>query len=220
MSSARADLLPSPRRIRSPELATDLEVSSADGSEPSRYRGTDLEMDDDVKRIYGIDIDPEIQAEIDECITYADALRQPVFKRQNVRGQNVARAYTAGNNEKKGYVGSLPYCNKCKLHHAGPCNVRCGNCKRAGHMTKDYKVAVTPNTQRAPVRNHPGIVCYECGRPGHFKKDYPKLRNQNRGYKTGNKNGNKTENQTGGNEATTRAYTIEGGANPDSNVVT
>nr|GEU92890.1 reverse transcriptase domain-containing protein [Tanacetum cinerariifolium] len=27
--------------------------------------------------------------------------QQPVFKKQNVRGQNVARAYTAGNNEKK-----------------------------------------------------------------------------------------------------------------------
>ncbi|GJU05352.1 putative reverse transcriptase domain-containing protein [Tanacetum coccineum] len=147
--------------------------------------------------------------------------QQPVFKRQNVGGQNVARAYTAGNNEKKGYVGSLPYCNKCKLHHAGPCTVRCGNCKRVGHMTRDCKVTVTPNTQRAPVGNQPGIVCYECGRPGHFRKDCPKLRNQNRGNKTGNKNGNKTENQTGGNEATARAYAIGGGgANPDSNVVT
>ncbi|GKA50235.1 putative reverse transcriptase domain-containing protein [Tanacetum coccineum] len=147
--------------------------------------------------------------------------QQPVFKRQNVRGQNVARAYTAGNNEKKGYVGSLPYCNKCKLHHAGPCTVRCGNCKRVGHMTRDCKVTVTPNTQRAPVGNQPGIVCYECGRPGHFRKDCPKLRNQNRGNKTRNKNGNKTENQTGGNEATARAYAIGGGgANPDSNVVT
>ncbi|GKD87725.1 hypothetical protein Tco_1358879 [Tanacetum coccineum] len=47
--------------------------------------------------------------------------QQPVFKRQNVGGQNVARAYTAGNNEKKEYVGSLPYYNKCKLHHARPC---------------------------------------------------------------------------------------------------
>nr|GEV76550.1 putative reverse transcriptase domain-containing protein [Tanacetum cinerariifolium] len=28
--------------------------------------------------------------------------QQPAFKRQNVRGQNVARAYTAGNNEKRG----------------------------------------------------------------------------------------------------------------------
>ncbi|GKA45883.1 hypothetical protein Tco_0738679 [Tanacetum coccineum] len=75
LSYARADLLPSPKRIRSPESATDLEVSSVEGSEPSRYRGTDLEMDDDVVRSDGIDIDPEIQAEIDECIAYADALR-------------------------------------------------------------------------------------------------------------------------------------------------
>ncbi|GJU28937.1 putative reverse transcriptase domain-containing protein [Tanacetum coccineum] len=147
--------------------------------------------------------------------------QQPVFKRQNVGGQNVARAYTAGNNEKKGYVGSLPYCNKCKLHHAGPCTVRCGNCKRVGHITRDCTTTVTPNTQRALVGNQPGIVCYECGRPGHFRKDCPKLRNQNRGNKTGNKNGNKSGNQTGGNEATTKAYAIGGGgANPDSNVVT
>ncbi|GJX90187.1 putative reverse transcriptase domain-containing protein [Tanacetum coccineum] len=147
--------------------------------------------------------------------------QQPIFKWQNVRGQNVARAYTAGNNEKKGYVGSLPYCNKCKLHHAGPCTVRCGNCKRVGHITRDCKVTFTLNTQRVPVRNQPGIVCYECRRPGHFRKDCPKLRSQNRGNKTRNKNGNKIENHTGGNKATSRAYAIRGGgANPDSNVVT
>ncbi|GJY84189.1 putative reverse transcriptase domain-containing protein [Tanacetum coccineum] len=147
--------------------------------------------------------------------------QQSVFKRQNVGSQNVARAYTAGNNKRKGYVGSLPYCNKCKIHHAGPCTVRCGNCKRVGHMTRDCKVTVTPNTQRASVGNQSGIVCYECGRPGHFRKDCPKLRNQNYGNKTGNKNGNKTENQTGGNEDTARAYAIGGGGtNPESNVVT
>nr|GEY67757.1 hypothetical protein [Tanacetum cinerariifolium] len=61
--------------------------------------------------------------------------QQPVFKRQNVRGQNVARAYTAGSNEKK------------------------------SHMTRDCKVTITQNTQRAPARNQPGIVCYECERP-------------------------------------------------------
>ncbi|GJZ57844.1 putative reverse transcriptase domain-containing protein [Tanacetum coccineum] len=137
------------------------------------------------------------------------------------RSQNVARAYTAENNKKKGYVGSLPYCIKCKLHHAGPCTVRCGNCKRVGHITRDCTATVTPNTQRSPVRNQPGIVCYECGRPGHFRKDCPKLRNQNRGNNTRNKNGNKTGNQAGSNEATAKAYAIRGGgANPDSNVVT
>ncbi|GJY43233.1 putative reverse transcriptase domain-containing protein [Tanacetum coccineum] len=46
--------------------------------------------------------------------------QQQPFKRQNVNGQNVARAYTIGNNvERRGYVGPLPYCNKCRLHHEG-----------------------------------------------------------------------------------------------------
>ncbi|GJZ35192.1 putative reverse transcriptase domain-containing protein [Tanacetum coccineum] len=74
-------------------------------------------------------------------------------KRQNVGGQNVERAYTARNNEKRRYVGSLPYCNKCKLHHEGPCIMKCGNCKRVGHMTRDCMAVVALNTQRAPVGN-------------------------------------------------------------------
>nr|GEY44815.1 putative reverse transcriptase domain-containing protein [Tanacetum cinerariifolium] len=60
--------------------------------------------------------------------------QQSVFKRQNVKGQNVARAYTTGNNERKGYVGSLPYCNKCRLHHEGPCTMRC---ELPRHFRKD-----------------------------------------------------------------------------------
>ncbi|GJR67289.1 putative reverse transcriptase domain-containing protein [Tanacetum coccineum] len=120
--------------------------------------------------------------------------QQPPFKRQNTSGQNVARAYTAGNNERRGYAGPLPYCNKCRMHHEGLCTIRCGNWY---------------------------YLLMKCGRPGHFRKDYPKLRNQNRGNQTRNKNGNKTGNQTGGNETTARAYAIGGGGtNPDSNVVT
>ncbi|GJX53465.1 hypothetical protein Tco_0281834 [Tanacetum coccineum] len=53
-------------------LGVDFEDES---SEPSRSRGTDLEMDVDVVRSDGIEIDPETQAEIDECFAYADALR-------------------------------------------------------------------------------------------------------------------------------------------------
>ncbi|GJY40376.1 putative reverse transcriptase domain-containing protein [Tanacetum coccineum] len=133
----------------------------------------------------------------------------------------MARAYTDGNNERKGYAGSLPYCNKYRLHHEGLCIMRCGNCKKVGHQTRDCRAANAPNTQRAPVGNQQGIICYECGRPEHFRRDCPKLRNQNRGNQTKNKNGNKTGNQTGGNEATAKAYTIGGGGtNPDSNVVT
>ncbi|GKE10530.1 putative reverse transcriptase domain-containing protein, partial [Tanacetum coccineum] len=50
------------------------------------------------------------------------------------------KGYASRNNERKGYDGSLPYCNKCKLHHAGLCTVRCGNCKRVGHMIRDCKL--------------------------------------------------------------------------------
>ncbi|GJW61345.1 hypothetical protein Tco_0110680 [Tanacetum coccineum] len=94
LSYVRADILPSPKRIRSPETATNLEGCLEDSFEPyvpreaglgvdfedesselSRSRGTDLEMDVEVVRSDGIDIDPETQAEIDECIAYADALR-------------------------------------------------------------------------------------------------------------------------------------------------
>ncbi|GJT25618.1 putative reverse transcriptase domain-containing protein [Tanacetum coccineum] len=170
-----------------------------------------------VLRVMGIDL--EIQAEIDECIAYADALRvrgidarvvvEAVDREEietgarglvEVRVDRVTHPMVADDihkparegavevtYEKKGYVGSLPYCNKCKLHHAGPCIVRYGNCKRVGHMTRDCK------------------------------EDCPKLRNQNRGNKTESKNGNKIENHIGGNKATARAYAIGGGGvNPDS----
>nr|GEV98368.1 reverse transcriptase domain-containing protein [Tanacetum cinerariifolium] len=68
--------------------------------------------------------------------------------------------------------------------------------------------------KRTPVGNPSGIICYECGRPRHYRKDCPKLRNQNRGNRTGN--------MTGKNKATAGDYAIRGGggANPDSNVVT
>nr|GEU99218.1 reverse transcriptase domain-containing protein [Tanacetum cinerariifolium] len=84
--------------------------------------------------------------------------QQPPFKRLNVGGQNVARAYMAGNIERKPYSGLLPFCNKCKLHHEGPCTVRCRKCHKIGHLTR--------------------IV----------RSDYPKLKDQNRGNKAGNKN--------------------------------
>ncbi|GJZ12713.1 putative reverse transcriptase domain-containing protein [Tanacetum coccineum] len=35
--------------------------------------------------------------------------------------------------------GPLPLCNKCKLHHEGPCTVRCGKCNKVGNLTQDYK---------------------------------------------------------------------------------
>ncbi|GJR43835.1 putative reverse transcriptase domain-containing protein [Tanacetum coccineum] len=123
---------------------------------------------------------------------------------------NVARAYTVGNNvERRRYARALPYCRKCRMLPEGPCMVKCVKCKRVGHMTRDCKSTVAATTQRAPVGNQTGNTCYECGRQGHYRNERPKLRNQNRGNKTGN------------NEAKAKAYVIGGGgSNPNSNVIT
>nr|GEU62779.1 reverse transcriptase domain-containing protein [Tanacetum cinerariifolium] len=56
--------------------------------------------------------------------------QQPPFKRLNDGCQNVASAYMVGNNERRPYNGPLPLCNKCKLHHEGPCTVRCRKCNK------------------------------------------------------------------------------------------
>nr|GEW65454.1 hypothetical protein [Tanacetum cinerariifolium] len=46
-------------------------------------------------------------------VNQRDNRRQwPLLKRPNVRGQNVVRAYTAGNNERKPYNGPFSLCNK------------------------------------------------------------------------------------------------------------
>ncbi|GJR39751.1 hypothetical protein Tco_1215435 [Tanacetum coccineum] len=70
LSPVRADLIPSPKRVRDSGYLADVEVGPREASlrDDVIVRGSDepyLEQD----------IDPEIQAEIDECIAYADALR-------------------------------------------------------------------------------------------------------------------------------------------------
>nr|GFA11795.1 putative reverse transcriptase domain-containing protein [Tanacetum cinerariifolium] len=148
-----------------------------------------------------------------EVIQRDNCGQQPPFKRTSIGGQNVARAFTAGNNERKPYNGSLPLYNKCKLHREGPCTVRCGKCNKIRHLTRDSKVInCTTSTQRCQVVNQRVVTCFECGRQGHYRSDCPKLKDQNRGNKAGNKNG---IGETRGN-----AYVLRGGdANPDSNVI-
>ncbi|GJX16485.1 hypothetical protein Tco_0217317 [Tanacetum coccineum] len=70
LSPVRADLIPSPKRVRDSGYSADVEVDPRETSlrDDVIVRGNEephLEQD----------IDPEIQAEIDECFAYADALR-------------------------------------------------------------------------------------------------------------------------------------------------
>ncbi|GJX73698.1 putative reverse transcriptase domain-containing protein [Tanacetum coccineum] len=115
----------------------------------------------------------------------------------------------AGNNEKNGYEGTLPFCNKCKLHHEGQCTAKCRNYRRIGHLAMDYRSVMTVTTQGTPGPNQGVITCFECGVQGHYRKDYPKVKNQNRG------------NKARVPDARGKAYVLGGGdANPGSNTVT
>ncbi|GKG41928.1 hypothetical protein Tco_0473679, partial [Tanacetum coccineum] len=51
---------------------------------------------------------------------------------------NVARAYSVGLGEKKVYGGSKPLCPKCNYHHDGQCAPRCNNCKKVGHLARNW----------------------------------------------------------------------------------
>ncbi|GJX88850.1 reverse transcriptase domain-containing protein [Tanacetum coccineum] len=141
-------------------------------------------------------------------------LQDAVRMANNLMDQKLkARAYTAGNNERRVYNGPLPLYNKCKFHHEGPCTVRYGKCNKVGHLTSDCKATIsTTSTQRGQVVNQRVLTCFECGRQGHYRNDCPNLKDQNRGNKTGNKSGI--------GEARGKAYVLGiGDANPDSNLI-
>ncbi|GJV90571.1 reverse transcriptase domain-containing protein [Tanacetum coccineum] len=90
----------------------------------------------------------------------------------------MAIAYTVRSGERKEYAGTLPLCDKCKFHHNGQCTVKCANCKRVGHLTRDCRSPAATNNKR-------NRTCYGCGNQGHYRNDCPKLKNQNHGNQTG-----------------------------------
>ncbi|GJX57105.1 reverse transcriptase domain-containing protein [Tanacetum coccineum] len=114
-----------------------------------------------------ISVFAERQAENKRKLDNNNQAQQQLPKRQNV-----AQVYAAGTGERKEYAGTLPLCNKCKFHHNGPCTVKCANCKRVGHLTRDCWSSAATNNQRT-------LTCYECGNQGHYKSDCPELKNGN-----------------------------------------
>ncbi|GJS79236.1 reverse transcriptase domain-containing protein [Tanacetum coccineum] len=92
---------------------------------------------------------------------------------QRNKGHKVPRVHTTRPINKKAYAGSLPQCNQCKFHHNVPCTVKCGNCKKVGHITQNCR---TP----AVTRNQRTCTCYECGSLRHYKSECPIVNFQNR----------------------------------------
>nr|GEX68142.1 reverse transcriptase domain-containing protein [Tanacetum cinerariifolium] len=84
--------------------------------------------------------------------------------------QNTGWVYTAASGKRKEYAGTLPLCNKYKFHHNGQCTVKCVNCKRVSHLTRDYRSPVATNNHRNPT-------CYECRNQGQYRSDCPELKN-------------------------------------------
>ncbi|GJZ78131.1 putative reverse transcriptase domain-containing protein [Tanacetum coccineum] len=72
------------------------------------------------------------------------------------------------------YAGNLPKCNRCNLHHHGPCPQKCQRCQRIGHMEKDCRVRL----QGAGNDFLQNVTCFGCGEKGHFKDKCPKAGNQ------------------------------------------
>ncbi|GJY35436.1 reverse transcriptase domain-containing protein [Tanacetum coccineum] len=92
---------------------------------------------------------------------------------QQNKGHKVLRAHTTWPINKKAYAGSLPLCNQCKFHHNGPCTVKCGNCKKVGHIIQNCKTPATTRNQRTRT-------CYECGSLRHYKSECPIVKFQKR----------------------------------------
>nr|GEY95229.1 reverse transcriptase domain-containing protein [Tanacetum cinerariifolium] len=91
---------------------------------------------------------------------------------QQNKEHKVIRAHTAGPSNKKGYARTLPLCNKCKLQHNGSCTIKCGNCKKVGHMTRNCRNPAAANNQRT-------LTCYERGILGLYMNGCLERKNQN-----------------------------------------
>ncbi|GJT12295.1 putative reverse transcriptase domain-containing protein [Tanacetum coccineum] len=116
---------------------------------------------------------------------------RPCHQQQPFKRQNVAKVYNMGTGERKPYGGSLPKCNKCHLHHNGPCTQRCHKCNKDRTLhgrLQEYINTNVANTQKGNGAAPKGNGCFECGAPGYFKRDCPKLKNKDGG--NGNAQGN------------------------------
>ncbi|GJR22189.1 putative reverse transcriptase domain-containing protein [Tanacetum coccineum] len=130
-------------------------------------------------------------------------------QQQPPKKQGVAIAYTAWSGERKEYAGTLPLCNKCKFHHNGQCTVKCANCKKVGHLTRDCRSPAATNNQRNPT-------CYECGNQGHYRSDCPELKNQNHGNQAEGTGASGVVHALGGGETNQDLNNMEDDINPRS----
>ncbi|GJY26822.1 reverse transcriptase domain-containing protein [Tanacetum coccineum] len=99
------------------------------------------------------------------------------YHHQQNRRQEAFRTYTATN----GYTGNRPLCERCTLHHIGPCTVKCQTCNKIGHLTKNCR------SKRPTTRNNLqtiSVTCNACGKKGHYTNQCSKANHRATGKHT------------------------------------
>ncbi|GJT18277.1 reverse transcriptase domain-containing protein [Tanacetum coccineum] len=83
------------------------------------------------------------------------------YHQQQHRRQETIRTYPT-----KKYHGNLPLCTRCTLHHTGVCTVKCQNCNKVGHLTRNCR-------SKGPAMGSNllsvSVTCHACGEKGHYK---------------------------------------------------
>ncbi|XP_022032403.1 N66 matrix protein-like [Helianthus annuus] len=106
----------------------------------------------------------------------------------NKKGETSAPAKAKG----KGYMGTLPKCNACQLHHEGRCRSgKCESCGRGGHSKETCWAGTGRGGQRGFGNNNRG---------GNGNGNRPQGNNGgngNRGYQAGNRGTNNAQGGTG-----------------------
>nr|GFA58093.1 reverse transcriptase domain-containing protein [Tanacetum cinerariifolium] len=104
-----------------------------------------------------------------DALSWWNAYAQPIGIEQANRitwtDLNRIRSYAATPTENRRYTRNCPLCQRCTLHHTGPCTIRCRvcnkNCKNKGRAT---------GSNLQPV----SVICHACGEKGHYQSQCSK----------------------------------------------
>ncbi|GKA60043.1 reverse transcriptase domain-containing protein [Tanacetum coccineum] len=103
-------------------------------------------------------------------------LEEAINIAQRLMDQETFRSYVVTPTENNGYIGNLPLCKKCTLHHTGPYTVKCNTCNKVGHLTKNCRnKGPATGSNLLPVT----VTCHACGEKGHYANQCRKTTNNN-----------------------------------------